>query len=108
MPGRWTDLDRPPLSAARLNGALCRGGLWREIRVVDETASTNADVCAAAEDGAAEGLVVVAEHQSAGQGRLGRVWESPRYAGLTFSVLLHPSVADRRWPWLPLLTGIAV
>jgi BirA family biotin operon repressor/biotin-[acetyl-CoA-carboxylase] ligase len=78
------------------------------VEVVEEVGSTNAAVASRGRDGAAEGLVVVAEHQSAGQGRLGRAWESPRYAGLTFSVLLHPPVADRRWTWLPLLTGVAV
>jgi BirA family transcriptional regulator, biotin operon repressor / biotin---[acetyl-CoA-carboxylase] ligase len=81
---------------------------WARIEVVDEVGSTNAVVAARAREGAAEGLVVAAEHQTAGQGRLGRVWESPRHAGLTFSVLLRPTGADRRWPWLPLLTGIAV
>ncbi len=81
---------------------------WAQVEVLDDVGSTNTVVASRARTGAAEGLVVVAEHQTSGQGRLGRVWESPRYAGLTFSVLLHPPVADRRWPWLPLLTGVAV
>ena len=81
---------------------------WARVEVLDEVGSTNAVVAGRARAGAAEGLVVVAEHQTSGQGRLGRVWESPRHAGLTFSVLLHPPVPDRRWPWLPLLTGVAV
>ena len=97
--------ERRPLDAAALARVLPG---WARVEVVEEVASTNAVVAARARERAAEGLVVVAEHQSAGQGRLGRAWESPRHAGLTFSVLLHPPVADRRWPWLPLLTGIAV
>ena len=97
--------ERRPLDAAALAEVLPG---WARVEVVEEVGSTNAVVAARAREGAAEGLVVVAEHQRAGQGRLGRTWESPRYAGLTFSVLLHPPVADRRWPWLPLLTGIAV
>jgi BirA family transcriptional regulator, biotin operon repressor / biotin---[acetyl-CoA-carboxylase] ligase len=77
VPSRWTDLDRPPLVASRLNRALCQrgaggSGMWREIRVVEETASTNADVRAAAESGAAEGVVVLAERQTGGRGRLDR------------------------------------
>ena len=108
MPGRWTDLDRPPLAAARLNAALCRGGLWREIRVVEDTASTNADARVAADGGAAEGLVVIAERQSGGRGRLDRQWESPARAGVLMSMLLRPSVAPARLPLLPLLTGVAV
>ena len=36
---------RPVLDAARLNGALASGpGLWREVQVVEETGSTNADL----------------------------------------------------------------
>ena len=96
---------RRPLDAARLAGALPG---WARTEVLDEVGSTNTIVADRAREGAGEGLVVAAEHQTSGQGRLGRVWESPRYAGLTFSVLLRPPVADRRWPWLPLLTGVAV
>ena len=52
--------------------------------------------------------MVVAEHQTAGRGRLDRSWETPPRAALTFSVLLRPSVGPEQWPWLPLLTGYAV
>ena len=97
--------QRPPLDRVAL-AAVLPG--WARVEVVDEVGSTNQVVADRARAGAGEGLVVVAEHQRAGQGRLGRVWEAPRGAGLTFSVLLHPPVADRRWPWLPLLTGTAV
>jgi BirA family biotin operon repressor/biotin-[acetyl-CoA-carboxylase] ligase len=55
-----------------------------------------------------EGAVAVAEHQTAGRGRLDRTWETPNRAALTFSVLLRPVVPADRWPWLPLLTGYAV
>src|SRR5262249_52228617 len=82
-------------------------GLWTELRVVTRTGSTNADVVAAARAGAAEGLVVVAEQQTAGRGRLGRVWESPPRAGLAVSVLLRPE-ATGRYGWLPLLAGVAL
>ena len=97
--------DRRPLDAAALQRVLPG---WARVEVVDEVGSTNAVVADRARAGAAEGLVVAAEHQTSGQGRLGRVWESPRHAGLTFSVLLHPAVADSRWTWLPLLAGVAV
>lgn len=104
----WDDLERPPLRPRALAAALARDGLWRDVRVVAETASTNADVLAAARDGAPEGLVVVAERQSAGRGRQGRGWVSPPGAGLTFSVLLRPSLPPAQWGWLPLLGGVAV
>jgi BirA family biotin operon repressor/biotin-[acetyl-CoA-carboxylase] ligase len=82
---------------------------WTAVDVVAETGSTNADLVERARAGAAEGLVLVAEHQTAGRGRLQRSWESPRGASLTFSVLLTPrEVPTGRWGWLPLLTGLAV
>lgn len=102
----YADLDRPPLSAAALRSALAHGGgPWRELRLVAETGSTNADAAAAARAGAAAGLVVVAEHQSAGRGRLDRSWKSPPRAGLTFSVLLRPAVPRDRWAVLTLLAA---
>jgi BirA family biotin operon repressor/biotin-[acetyl-CoA-carboxylase] ligase len=56
--------------------------------------STNRRALAAAAAGAAEGLVVVADVQTAGRGRLGRTWEAPPGASLLVTVLLgraaHP------------------
>lgn len=97
---------RPPLRVPELPA----GGLWTAVRVVDETGSTNADVAAAAGAGVPEGLVLIAEHQHAGRGRLGRGWASPPRAGLTLSVLLRPPpvVPVVRWGWLPLLAGVAL
>jgi BirA family biotin operon repressor/biotin-[acetyl-CoA-carboxylase] ligase len=78
------------------------------VEVVETTPSTNALVIDRARSGGAgEGLVVVAEHQTAGRGRLDRTWETPARAALTMSVLLVPRVAPAEWPWLPLLVGYA-
>jgi BirA family biotin operon repressor/biotin-[acetyl-CoA-carboxylase] ligase len=99
----WSDLDRPPLPGPRLARALAEDGF--ELRVIEATGSTNADVAAAARDGAEEGLVVVAEVQDGGRGRLARTWVSPARAGLTFSVLLRPPQLSG---WIPLLAGVAV
>ncbi|MGQ4421302.1 biotin--[acetyl-CoA-carboxylase] ligase [Streptomyces violaceoruber] len=108
---RWSDLDRPPLSGTALRRGLVRdGGLWRQVDVVQRTGSTNSDLVArAAEGGLAEGVVLVAEEQSAVRGRLDRQWTAPARSGLFFSVLLRPAeVPVPRWGWLPLLTGVAV
>ena len=90
-------------------GLVPAAGLWREIRVVAETGSTNADLLAEARAGAAEGLVLAAGAQTAGRGRLGRPWLSPPGAALTFSLLLRPrGVPPARRGWLPLLAGVAI
>ncbi len=106
----YAQLDRPPLSATALRRALLvPDGLWSEIVVATETGSTNADVAAAARAGAAEGLVVVADRQTAGRGRLDRQWISPPRAGLAVSALLRPhDVPISRYAWLPLLAGVAL
>jgi BirA family biotin operon repressor/biotin-[acetyl-CoA-carboxylase] ligase len=102
--GALLSLDVSGVSA----GLVHPGSLWRAVRVVAETGSSNADLLAAAGAGAAEGTVLVAEAQTVGRGRLGRRWASPPRAGLTFSVLLRPAgVPAALLGWLPLLAGIA-
>jgi len=76
--------------------------------LLPESPSTNAEAAARARAGAGEGLVVVADHQTAGRGRLDRTWVTPARSALTFSAVLVPDVAAARWPWLPLLAGVAV
>ena len=97
------------LDVTEVSAGLARAGsLWREVRAVGETGSSNADLLAAAGAGLAEGTVLVAEAQTAGRGRLGRRWASPPGAGLTFSVLLRPvGVPAALLGWLPLLAGVA-
>ncbi len=65
-------------------------GEW-EIRRFAEIDSTNTYLRREARHGAPEGLVAVADHQTAGRGRLDRRWESPPGANLLASVLLRPA-----------------
>lgn len=71
------------------------GTRFTDVRHLAEVDSTNRLVLDEAAAGAPEGLVVVADHQSAGRGRLGRRWEAPAGANLLVSVLLRPALA---WP----------
>jgi BirA family biotin operon repressor/biotin-[acetyl-CoA-carboxylase] ligase len=66
------------------------GTRFAEVRWFEALDSTNRYLLNEARRGAPEGLVVVADHQSAGRGRLGRRWEAPRAANLLVSILLRP------------------
>ena len=52
------------------------GRRFVDVRWVSETGSTNADAMELAQQGAPEGIVLVADHQTAGRGRAGRTWRS--------------------------------
>jgi BirA family transcriptional regulator, biotin operon repressor / biotin---[acetyl-CoA-carboxylase] ligase len=54
------------------------------------------------------GTVALAEHQTAGRGRLGRVWVDEPGAGLAFSVVLRPPPPIARWPEITLVAATAV
>jgi BirA family biotin operon repressor/biotin-[acetyl-CoA-carboxylase] ligase len=76
-----------------MRAALGEGVLiGREIIVREEATSTNDSLCQLAKAGASEGLVVFAEHQTAGRGQRGNIWESAAHKGLWFSMLLRPNL----------------
>jgi BirA family biotin operon repressor/biotin-[acetyl-CoA-carboxylase] ligase len=70
--------------------------------------STNTELARLASEGAGEGLSVVANEQTAGRGRLQRVWSSPREAGLYFSILLRPTIPQNYWPLITFMAALAV
>jgi BirA family transcriptional regulator, biotin operon repressor / biotin---[acetyl-CoA-carboxylase] ligase len=70
--------------------------------------STNNEVARLAAQGAAEGLAVIAEEQTAGRGRLQRKWVSPKGAGLYFSILFRPRIPQERWPLITFMAALAV
>ena len=64
------------------------------IQWVDETGSTNADLLAAARDGAESGAVLAADYQRAGRGRRDRSWGAAQGSSLLFSVLVRPRLGS--------------
>lgn len=95
---------RGPLDGDRLAAAL-RGAPDVSLELLAVAPSTNEVAAERARAGAPEGLVVVADHQAAGRGRLDRTWQTPPGTAATFSLVLRPTVPAARWPWLPLLVG---
>ena len=85
------------LDADAVRAALTGQLIGNRVLVLEETTSTN-DVVAQLAAEHAEGLVVIAEQQTAGRGQYGRRWESAAGKGLWFSILLRPriAVADSR------------
>jgi BirA family biotin operon repressor/biotin-[acetyl-CoA-carboxylase] ligase len=69
------------------------GTRFADVRWVHETGSTNADLAAlAGADTSLADVVLVADHQTAGRGRLGRTWEAPAGSSLLCSTLLRPEL----------------
>jgi BirA family biotin operon repressor/biotin-[acetyl-CoA-carboxylase] ligase len=73
--------------------AMSAGTRFGDVRRLAEVDSTNRYLLDEARAGAEAGMVVVADHQSEGRGRLGRRWEAPAGANLLVSVLLRPALA---------------
>src|SRR5439155_26106879 len=82
--------------------------MGRDIRVFQETTSTNAVVERFARDGLKEGVVVFAESQTKGRGRLGRKWLSPAKKGLWFSILLRPKLRPQETTQLTVASATAL
>ena len=89
------NLSVPEVLPAEFAESLARaaprlGSFAREIIWYPSVSSTSDAAALLAERGAAEGLVVAANAQTAGRGRFGREWASPPGAGLYISVVLRP------------------
>jgi BirA family biotin operon repressor/biotin-[acetyl-CoA-carboxylase] ligase len=83
---------------------LLRGSFGRTYFYAVETPSTQR----LAPDSAPHGAVAVAEHQTEGRGRLGRVWVDEPGTGIAMSVVLRPPPPVARWPELTLVAARAV
>ena len=78
------------------------------VYVLESVDSTNNEAKRQAQKGAPHNSVFVAEEQTGGKGRLGRVWKSPAGSGLWFTLLLRPLVPPEQVTCLTLLAGMAV
>jgi BirA family biotin operon repressor/biotin-[acetyl-CoA-carboxylase] ligase len=97
-----------PLSPDDILSRLPERRWIQRLLVFRSTASTNDLIAAMARGGAPAGIVVFAEEQTAGRGRLGRRWRSDPGLGLWFSLLLRPDMPLAQWPRLTLLIACAI
>ncbi len=80
----------------------------KEVYFYEQTDSTNNCIRKLAKEGKKEGVVAVAEIQTAGKGRRGKGWQSPKGTGIWMSMLLTPNITPPEAPVLTLLAGLAV
>ncbi len=95
-------------NAIEIKEALNTKLIGKQLYFCDEVDSTNNDIRKRAREGEKEGTVVVAEIQTAGKGRRGKTWQSPKGTGIWFSILLRPNITPPEAPLLTLLAGLAV
>ncbi|MGO4544929.1 biotin--[acetyl-CoA-carboxylase] ligase [Paenibacillus sp. 2TAB23] len=96
------------LSVEGLTSRLEAKTFGKTLHWFDTVESTQNLARAAAEEGAEEGTLFIAEQQVSGRGRMGRGWVSPRGKGVWMSMVLRPSVPIHFAPQLTLLTAVAL
>lgn len=105
------DDPRRPLTAQWLAGLVGEQAALSALAVTHSSASTNTDLIAALESDPQAWphlSALVTDHQTAGRGRAGRSWETPRGAALTVSYVLRPALEATQWGLVPLAVGVAV
>lgn len=96
------------LTCAGVRARLGTKILGRELTVIETVDSTNTYLKELARQGAPEGLTVIAQEQSAGRGRVGKSFFSPKGTGLYMSVLLRPHLLATDAGELTMLAAVAV
>ena len=105
--GKGYLLSEDVFSAGLIRAKLSTSCIGKQVMILEETGSTNRDAMAEAEAGAPEGLVIFANRQTSGKGRLGRRWHTMPES-LAASVLLRPELPPEQVPQLSLLTAVAL
>lgn len=103
-----TSVFSPPLDSRRITTALAGRSLGGEVRVLEDTASTNDEVRELGLSGFPHGLVVLTESQSAGRGRRENVWHAPPGRDILMTVLLRPPVRLEFWPRTTSIAALSI
>jgi BirA family transcriptional regulator, biotin operon repressor / biotin---[acetyl-CoA-carboxylase] ligase len=96
------------LSYGELNPFLITKYIGRNVLYFDSVTSTNDIIREHAQKGEAEGLIVIAEEQSKGRGRMGRDWATPKGVAIAMSMLLRPNLSPQFVPGITSVIAISV
>lgn len=102
--------SRAPLTTEALSSLAGAQAALAVLAVTKASPSTNSDLLAALEaepDEWPHMSALVTDHQTAGRGRVGREWLTPKGAALTVSYVLRPKLPRERWGIVPLVVGLA-
>ncbi|MCG8606488.1 biotin--[acetyl-CoA-carboxylase] ligase [bacterium] len=101
-------MDVAPIVGDELRKQLRCKLIGREIYAFKQISSTNNFAKRLAQNGRAEGIIVLSDSQTMGRGRLGRSWYAPPGLALSFSLVLRPATALDRLGLIGLLCGVTL
>ena len=96
------------INAESIQAGLSTQSLGKKLHILTKTPSTNLVGLSLADSGEPHGSVILAEHQTAGKGRLDRSWISPPNKNIYCSVILKKPGLQEHLSWVPLVTGLAI
>ncbi len=105
---RLDEAKKRPFNVWEVSLLLTTGFIGRDLHFYPSVPTTNAIAFDLGRGGCSEGAVVIADGQTGGKGRLGRVWASPQGVNLYTSIVLRPGVAPQNAPQLTFLAAVAV
>ena len=99
--------DASLFNSIEVSSTLDTSFIGTPLHFFDTLESTNSEAAELARGGSAEGTAVIADTQTGGRGRVGRVWHSPAGVNLYTSVILRPPIEPRRAPSITLVAAVA-
>ncbi len=96
------------LNQEKLKQSLDGKFIGHQLHYYDEIGSTNDEAFRLGLAGVPEGTVLIANSQSAGKGRMQRVWHSPAGSNIYTSIILRPEITPARTPQISILAGVAI
>ncbi|MDD4052744.1 MAG: hypothetical protein PHR28_12710, partial [candidate division Zixibacteria bacterium] len=107
--GGYAFISSPDLLlAAEITSGLKTAFVGKTVYAYKSVQSTNSVAAQLADVKAPEGTIVVAESQTHGRGRLGRIWFSKEQAGIYLSIILYPDIDPVKAPGLSILTALSL